>query len=196
MNGENCYFAVIKVGFVLFFHHPVECSGPPVYVLYFNFEFFSSLFPFPFYPSPIPRQNLILFCSHKDREGEKERERRTPPGSEVVDSAAAASPGQPTAAAPTRRRAGRKLVDGVAAASLSYSCPPRPPPLAHAAWCHDSAVAAMLSVGMNDEPEDGSPGAVPWTGSSICLYSQQLCSACMSLGSAGCSLLRSEMKSR
>ncbi|XP_066351535.1 probable protein S-acyltransferase 7 [Miscanthus floridulus] len=63
----------------------------------------------------------------EDREGEKERERETPPSSEVVDGAAAASPGQPTAAAPTRRRAARsrrrsgsKLVDGAAAASPGW----------------------------------------------------------------------------
>jgi len=163
-----------------------------ILILIFFRYFFS-----PFAPHVSPSEPyLVLFARQGPGGREGTGERETPPGSEVVDCAAAASPGQPTAAAPTRRRAGRKLVDGAAAASLSCSCPPRPPPLAHAAWCHDSAVAAMLSVGMNDEPEDGSPGAVPWTGSSICLYSQQLCSACMSLGSAGCSLLRSEMKSR
>ena len=114
---------------------------------------FFLLFPFPFYPSPIPFRTEIsirtLFCSRlfaRQRPGGREGtgERETPPGSEVVDGAAAASPGQPTEATPTRRRvartcrraarsrrrAGSKLVDDAAAASTS--CPPRPPPLAHA----------------------------------------------------------------
>ena len=128
--------------YVIFKHDaPPECPGP-VYVPYFDFEIFFVI-SFPLLPLTHPHQNrdlhqnLVLFARQGPGGREGTGERETPPGSEVVDGAAAASPGQPTAVAPsrrraarTRRRAGSKLVDGAAAASPSY--PPRPPPLAHA----------------------------------------------------------------